>query len=121
MARQRDDERWPPLEWDDAPPDAVARLGRKLRKRRQRRVFLGAATAAVAVLAAGGGVGLWWLTGRRREFDFGDITCSEVMRLAEAYRAGRLDAPLRERVERHIALCPMCRPLFEPKRDTGTA
>jgi hypothetical protein len=89
-------------------------LARKLRRRRQRRVFLGWGLA-LAGAAVATGVGIW--AGKRwrtpDEYDFGHISCADVQKLAQAYGQGKLDGPVRERVRRHVAQCPKCGPLFQ--------
>lgn len=106
--------------WSQAPPGEVAQLGRKLRARRSRRLFLkSAAATAAGVLLATSGAGLWWLFGRHREYDYGGITCSEAIRLARPYMMGQLPAADRERVRQHVAQCSVCGPRFRQMGSTN--
>jgi hypothetical protein len=117
MTRQQGDE--PPVApgWENSPPGEVRRLRQRLRGRRRRRAFLrAAATAAAGLFVTGGGLALWWGLVRPREYDYGGITCSEVRRLAEDYRMGKLAAAERERVRVHLARCPHCKLFFERMR-----
>ncbi len=107
-----------PPEWEPCAPGDVARLGKKLRGRKTRRVFLRATVAtAASVLAAGGGV--WLAFGRRRagEYDYGGIVCSEVVRLGPDYMAGKVPEPTRSQIAEHVAKCPRCGPLFKQMRE----
>lgn len=113
MAPQQTNDQPLPSGWSKAPPGEVAGLGQKLRLRRKRRLFLKtAAVTAAGLLAAAGGAGLWWLVGRTREYDYGGITCSEVMDRARAYAMGQLQGADRDRVREHLARCPVCGPRF---------
>ena len=103
----------PADEWAPAPPGKVAALARKVRGRRQRRVFVRSAAATTAALVASGGLWLWRSGGPGRGGDLGGLTCAEAQRLAPAFVKGELVDPLRERVRRHAIACPVCRPLFE--------
>ena len=104
-----------PPEWEPCAPCEVARLGKKLRARKTRRVFLRA--TAVSVLAAGGG--LWLAFGQRRagEYDYGRIACSEVIRQGPDYMVGKVPEPTRSKIAEHVAKCPRCGPLFKQMRE----
>lgn len=107
MTRPADNEPVPSARWQPCPPGKFQVLARRLRGRRQRRVFLRGAAAGTAALAAGL---VWWFGPRRAaEPTYGGLTCAEVRRLAAAYRQGRLGRDLREQVGRHLAECPRCR------------
>ena len=108
----------PPPQWEPCAPGEVARLGKKLRGRKTRRVFLRASvTTAASLLAAGGG--LWLAFGRREngEYDYGGIACSEVVRQGKDYMAGTVPEPTRSQIAEHVAKCPRCGPLFKQMRE----
>lgn len=102
----------PPVDWEPAPADAVARLVRQLRRRRSRRQFLRAATSAASVLAVGGASWLLWPR-CGNDFDYGGINCTEVVRLGHDYMAGNVSEPTRGRIAAHVARCPHCGPLYK--------
>lgn len=107
-----------PDEWSPLPPGEVARLGKKFRLRKSRRVFLRATVAtAASVLATGGGV--WLLLGRRgdKEYEYGGIVCSEVVRQGKDYMEGKVPEPTKSQITEHVARCPRCGPLFEQMRE----
>ncbi|MCI0704014.1 MAG: zf-HC2 domain-containing protein [Planctomycetia bacterium] len=108
------DERQPSDDWQPAAGDEVGRLARRLRTRRTRRQFLkGTGAVLGGLLAVAGG---WWtvrsLT-REREYDFGGITCSEVMAKSEAIKNRQLPPEEMKRVKQHLTRCPRCKPLVE--------
>ncbi|VTT99540.1 unnamed protein product [Gemmataceae bacterium] len=107
----------PPPEWEPCAPGEVARLGKKLRGRKTRRVFLRAAVAAASAVVTGGGV--WLAFGHRRggEYDYGGIVCSEVVRQGADYMAGKVPEPTRSQIAEHVARCPRCGPLFKQMRE----
>jgi anti-sigma factor RsiW len=49
------------------------------------------------------------------------IPCIEVVELVRDYLDGALDPELRERVERHLAVCPPCLTYIEQIRQTAVA
>ena len=89
-------------------PARSARLGRKQRGRKQRRIFLRTLARASVVALTGGGVA-WWLQ-PPAEPSFGGLTCSDIHRLADAYAKNELDEPLSQSVRQHLVLCPRCGP-----------
>lgn len=100
----------PSPQWKPCPAGKLSALSTRIQGRMQRRRFLKFA-GAFSVLALGGGT-LGFLLTRHREFDFGGITCSEVLGHAEAFMHGQLGEPLVSRVRIHIAQCPHCGPRF---------
>ncbi len=118
MAQEFNAEQVPPPPRRPCPPGAFQSLAEKLRKRRQRRLFLRSAVAvASTAVVAGGGLSLWLgLRGSGQqspsEYHYGGIACSEVQELAGAYARGELGAPMREKVRQHVAQCPHCGPRF---------
>lgn len=119
MTHQHQDNETYPSGWDRCPPGKLFGLGRRLRGRKTRRQFLKGAAAAVGVLVTGGAFGLWWAARRTREFDFGGITCSQVIPLMGDYMARKLPLADQTRVGEHLALCPRCRALLEKMNPTG--
>src|SRR5262245_49062411 len=118
MAREVFGEQDPSPSWAPCPSGEFERLGKRLRLRRHRRVFLRATTGALAVAAVGGlalslGPELWLLTGLGGP-EFADLTCSETRGLADAFAKGKLDARTREKFLRHLARCEACREFLEP-------
>src|SRR5262245_33570809 len=118
MAREASGEPIPPQSWSPCPRGEFERLGRRLRKRRDRRTFLRASAGALAVAAVGGlafslGPDLWLLSGLGGP-EFADLTCSEVRRLADAFAKGKLDAKTSEKFRNHLARCAACREYLEP-------
>jgi|SoiMetStandDraft_2_1073263.scaffolds.fasta_scaffold560479_1 Putative zinc-finger len=114
MTTQQRDEGPLPPGWGRCPPGEVSRLGRRLRGRRRRRLFLRAAvTTAAGVFVTGGVLGLWRAFSRPGEYDYGGITCAEVVRLLDDYAAKKLPPADQDRVREHLARCPKCRPLSD--------
>ena len=105
--RAANDPREPIGPWSRCPRGEFERLGRKLRTRRQRRVFL--RTAGACVVAATGGGMAWWLRASV-DMSFGGIACSDVHRLKDAYAKNELEESVREQVRQHIVQCPRCGP-----------
>ena len=96
--------------WTACSPREITRLAARLHARRQRRVVgRAAALAAVAIVA----VAVWIYPARDQGPDFAGISCQRVSELAEAYRIKELPPELQDQVGRHIALCPICRGVFE--------
>jgi hypothetical protein len=118
MSRTDQTNATPPPEWEPCAPGEVAQLGKKLRGRKTRRVFLRASVVTAASLLAAGG-GLWLAFGRRGdgEYDYGGITCSEVVRQGKEYMAGKVPEPTRSKIAEHVAKCPRCGPLFKQMRE----
>ena len=118
MAREFNADQHPQPRRTPCPPGAFQSLAEKLRKRRQRRLFLRNALAvASTAVVAGGGLSLWLeLRGSGQqgpgEYQFGGLACSEVQKLAGDYAKGKLAPPMRERVRQHVAQCPRCRQMF---------
>ncbi len=108
-----------PPRWEPCAPGEIARLGKRLRIRKSRRVFLRSGMTAVASILAGGGV-VWLARGRQREeeYDYGGITCSAVDPLAMDYLAGKVPEPTKSKIAKHIARCPECGPRFQEMRET---
>lgn len=104
MARQPDQ---PVADWAPCPPGKIVHLGQKLRKQRQRRVFLRTATMLTGAAAIGAGTWLSW-TMLGREPNYGGVTCSEVQRLGADYAKGNLDEAVKNLVRQHLARCPKC-------------
>lgn len=120
MTRQQRDSEALPSGWDSYPPGEVYRLGKRLRERRARRQFLrGAAATAAGLLVTGGAFGLWWAASGSRDYDYGEITCSQVMPLLNDYLARKLPPTEQARVRDHLALCPRCRPVVEKIHSAG--
>ncbi len=107
-----------PDEWSPLPEGEVARLGKKLRGRKSRRVFLRATVATAASVVATGGTA-WLLLGRRGDgqYDYGGIACSEVVRQGKDYMEGKVPEPTKSQIAEHVAHCPRCGPLFEQMRE----
>ena len=97
--------------WERCPPGDLARLLKKLRHRRQRRIFL--QTAAATLVVATGGASLWFALGPSGDPRPGGLACEEVEKLTPAYAKGQLDPATREKVRRHVAVCPRCGPMFK--------
>lgn len=93
--------------WSPCPPGEFERLGRKLRYRRRRRVFL--RTVMAGAVTATGGVTAWWLFAPVDQ-SFAGLTCSDVHRLVDAYAKHELEESVREQVRQHITQCPRCSP-----------
>ena len=114
----RDDEALPPG-WERSPPEAVLRLGKRLRGRKTRRQFLRGAATAAGLMVTGGTFGLWWAASRPHEYDYGGITCSQVRSLMNDMPEKKLPPAEEARVREHLALCSHCRPLLEKMNPTG--
>lgn len=113
MTRESEDPIEPVRPWSPCPAGELARLGRKQRGRKQRRLFLRRMAAGSVVAATGGGLA-WWLH-PFAEPTFGGLTCSEIHQLAEGYAKNKLDESLHERVRQHLVLCPRCGPWAKAK------
>lgn len=87
----------------------------RARTQQRRRVLkkLGGAAAGLLVLGSGGYVVSRWLS-EPREYRYGGIACSEVMRLLPDYREEKLGAVLSEKIAAHLAECPKCGPMYRP-------
>lgn len=96
--------------WVRCEPNQIMNLTRRLRARRQLRI-----AGRAALLAAGACVAITvWLYPRPDQGpDFSGISCERVMDLSDAYMKRQLAPELQEQIRRHIALCPICRPMFE--------
>jgi hypothetical protein len=118
MAREFSADQHPQPRRTPCPPGTFQSLAEKLRKRRQRRLFLRNAVAiASTAVVAGGGLSLWLgLRGSGHqgpaEYHYGGLACSEVQKLAGAYAKGELAPPIREKVRQHVAQCPRCGQMF---------
>ena len=111
MAEAPNEVRTPSPAWEPCPPGAVAGLAARLRARR-RRLFLGSAAATLAAAAAAGGAWFAWQMTRERVYDYGGITCPEVVRLGPDYAEGKLPAETAGRIRAHVARCPNCGPYY---------
>ncbi len=100
----------PAPQWKPCPAGKLSALSTRIQRRTQRRRFLQFA-GAFSLLALGGGT-LGFLLTRQREFDYGGITCSEVLGHAEAFMRGQLGEPLTGKIRLHLAECPSCGPRF---------
>ena len=101
--------------WEVCPPGEIGQLGKRLRRRRDRR-FLLRSTAAMAasVLLAGSGAGIYLAGWRDPEPErLGGITCAEFQNMAPDFLKGRLDAAKSQRCQQHLSRCPLCKPFYE--------
>lgn len=116
MSRTEQPDSLPP-EWEPCAPGEVARLGKKLRGRKTRRAVLRATAGTVAAALTAGG--LWLALGSREngEYDYGGITCGEVVRRGREYMTGGVSELTRARIAEHVARCPRCGPLFRQLRE----
>lgn len=114
MSRTEQPDSLPP-EWEPCAPGEVARLGKKLRGRKTRRAVLRATAGTVAAALTG----LWLALGRREngDYDYGGITCAEVVRRGREYMTGGVPEPTRACIAEHVARCPRCGPLFKQLRE----
>ena len=99
--------------WTACSPREITRLAGRLHARRQRRVVGRAAALAALAAVAIVAVAVWIYPARDQGPDFAGISCQRVSELAEAYRIKELPPDLQDQVGRHIALCPICRGIFE--------
>ncbi len=72
---------------------------------------MGVGTAG-SLLAAVGGWAFIRSTIREREYEFGGLTCSEVVACGDDFLQGRLSPAEAAKVKQHIVLCPRCKPKF---------
>src|SRR5262249_47317427 len=95
--------------WEPCPAGEIERLAQRLRRRRQRRRFLGVAGVLTAAAAVGGVS--WWLgfgasdepaPGSFGDFTYAGIRCSRVRAQADAYGKGALSDALREQIRKHL-------------------
>ena len=110
--------------WEPVPPGEIQDLARRLRGRRQRRLFLRAGAALLGSLTAGGLLA-WWLGGKSAtpparpgvpgDFYYGGIACSEVKAWADAYGQGALDAGTRGKIADHLRQCASCATFYKAK------
>ena len=129
MASEKKSDKRREPEWDSCPPGALSALSGKLRGRKRRRRFLQVAGAlSLAVLGGGVAAGLGLILGKRpndatQEFNFGNITCTEVVQNAQAFAMGQVQEPLLGKMRAHLAQCPRCGPLIRnmpmPKKADG--
>ncbi len=99
--------------WDACPPGELTRMVRRIDIRRRREALkrMGGVAAAVVVVGLGGYAATEWLGGPR-EYHYGGIACSEVMRRMPDYMASRLPADLMRRIGVHLEKCPNCGPRY---------
>ena len=126
--KKKGDKRREP-EWDACPAGTLCALSGKLQGRKRRRRFLQVAGAlSLTVLAGGVAAGLGLVLRKKpddamQEFNFGDITCTEVVQNAQAFAMGQVHQPLLGKMRVHIAQCPRCGPLIRnmpmPKKAEG--
>jgi hypothetical protein len=98
--------------WGPCPPGALAGLAARLRARRRRRWFLGSAAGALAATAGAGAAWLAWRMMPEHIYDYGGLTCPEVVRMGPDYAAGKLPADLAGRIHVHVTACPKCGPYY---------
>jgi hypothetical protein len=102
-------------DWTECGPREITKLATRLRGRRQLRVarraaFVAAATTATVAIFA---LAVWSSSDTDRGPDFAGISCQRVAELSDVYMKKELPPELQDQVRRHIALCPMCRAMFE--------
>jgi Putative zinc-finger len=102
-------------DWTECSRQEITKLAARLRGRRQFRAARRAAFVAAAAMATVAIVALavWPSPGTDEGPDFAGISCKRVAELANAYVKRELPPELQDQVRRHIALCPMCRKMFE--------
>lgn len=105
-------------QWEPCPPGELARIAGDLRRRRRTRIVtrVTTATAVLLVMAVGGAyfTSQFW---NRGDYDFGGITCTEVKADIPLMAAGKLDQETMMRIQKHLELCPKCKPLAEQMQD----
>jgi hypothetical protein len=93
--------------WAPCTPGSLARYASQHRGRRRRVAAAKIAGGSlVCVLAISIG---WKLShdGQLREFNFGGIACHEVQRLMPQYMMKELPAETSDKIQSHLAQCPM--------------
>jgi len=119
MASKKKGDKHQEAEWDPCPKGTLSALSGKLQERTRRRQFLKVAGAlSLAVLGVGVTVGLGLLLRQKpnngtQDFNFGDITCTDVLQNAQAFAMGQVQEPLLGKMRMHIAQCPRCGPLIQ--------
>jgi len=96
--------------WTRCEPNEISKLAGRLRARRQRRIVGGAALLVAFTSIA---LAVWLYPRPDHGPDFAGISCQRVAELSEPYMKKQLPPDLQDQVSRHIALCPICRPMFE--------
>ncbi len=96
--------------WTRCRPNEITKLAGRIRTREQRRM-VGNATLLVASVSLL--IGGWFFLKPNQGPDFAGISCERVMDLSDAYMNKQLSPELQDQIQRHIALCPNCRGLFE--------
>jgi hypothetical protein len=98
--------------WAPCTPGSLARYASQHRGRRRRVAAAKIAGGSlVCVLAISIG---WKLShdGQLREFNFGGIACHEVQRLMPQYMMKELPAETSDKIQSHLAQCPMCQEIM---------
>ena len=129
MASKKKDGKRQEAVWDPCPKGTLSALSGKLQGRKRRRRFLQFAGAlSLAVVGGGVAVGLGLFLRRQpddemKDFNFGEITCTEVIQQAQAFAMGQVQEPLLGKMRVHISQCPRCGPLIRnmpmPKKAEG--
>lgn len=96
--------------WTSCGPQEISKLTGRIRARRQRRIVAGGAFLLASASVA---IAISLYPGPERGPDFAGISCVRVIELSDAYLKKQLAPELQDRVSRHIALCPICRGMFE--------
>ncbi len=96
--------------WTRCRPQEISKLAGRVRARRQRRV---AVSTGLLVACAAIVLTIWLYPRPDQGPDFAGISCERVMDLSDVYVKKQLAPDLQDQVQRHIALCPNCRPMFE--------
>lgn len=110
-------------QWEPCHPGEFSRLAKKLRHRRQRRLFLGAAGALAVTAAAGGVLALWFGRGAAHrpgpgkpgEFFYAGISCTDVKAQADAYGKGEVTPTARDQIRKHLEQCVSCTNFYKAK------
>lgn len=109
--------------WAACEAGDLRRVVRRLRVRRRDRQaarVIGTGGAA-AVLVLVGFIALAQFRGTP-QYNYGNIACDSVRENLPDYMAGRVDKHLAAKINRHLAVCPKCGPLYRKmKSDTSVA
>ena len=105
-------------QWKPCPPGELSRIASGLRRRRRIRIVTRVTTvAALLLVMAGAGVSFMSTIWNQGDYNFGGIACTAVRADMPQMMAGTLDQETMMRIQKHLELCPNCKPLAEQMHD----
>lgn len=107
-------------DWQPCPDGMLSQCALRHSRRLARRRFLVAGLGCGALLAVAIGLRTHF-TNSPLEPNYGGIVCSQVRANLAAYKAGTIKSSIRDRIVKHVRLCPICRDLLAKSGDNRPA